>query len=215
MLPEGRIYAGRAAPSPSLLSPLPMQNPALRPNRSELIVPGIRPELFAKAVRSEADVIVLDLEDSVAEGDKEQARRNVVDALRTEDFGGKVLSVRVNSLDHPGFARDVEEVVAAGAVRLDLLMVPKIDTVDDVRRIVAEVGLGVAQLHGQESPDFASALGCPVWKAMDVAACEGDRHWPGEVPVLLDVAVCPPPDTDTSASLVVLLFQKRTPPLRS
>lgn len=112
-----------------------MHNPALRPNRSELIVPGVRPELFAKAVRSDADVIVLDLEDSVADNDKIQARRNVVDALRSMDFGTKTVSVRLNALDQPGFESDLRAVIEAGASRLDLVMVPKIDTVDDVRRI--------------------------------------------------------------------------------
>lgn len=115
-----------------------MQNPAIRPNRSELIVPGIRPELFAKAVRSDADVIVLDLEDSVAESDKVQARRNVVDALRSMDFATKTLSVRVNALD-ACFESDLNAVVEAGSARLDLVMVPKIDTVDDVHRVEAAI----------------------------------------------------------------------------
>jgi malyl-CoA/(S)-citramalyl-CoA lyase len=117
----------------------PMQNPSLRPNRSELIVPGIRPELFAKAVRSDADVIVLDLEDSVAGGDKTKARRNVVDALRSMDFENKTVSVRVNALDGGDFESDLVAVVEAGGKRLDLVMIPKIDTVDDVRRIESAI----------------------------------------------------------------------------
>ena len=116
-----------------------MQDPALRPNRSQLIVPGVRPELFVKAVRSDADVIVLDLEDSVAEGDKDRARRNVADALRAMDFGAKTVSVRLNALDSPAFGNDLDVVVEAGGQRLDLVMVPKIDTVDDVRRIESAI----------------------------------------------------------------------------
>ncbi|MGE5537649.1 MAG: HpcH/HpaI aldolase/citrate lyase family protein [Gemmatimonas sp.] len=116
-----------------------MQDPALRANRSQLIVPGIRPELVAKAVRSDADIVVLDLEDSVAGGDKDKARRNVADALRSQDFGAKAVSVRVNALDDPAFESDLRAVIEAGASRLDLVMVPKIDTVDDVRRIESAV----------------------------------------------------------------------------
>jgi malyl-CoA/(S)-citramalyl-CoA lyase len=116
-----------------------MQDPALRANRSQLIVPGIRPELVAKAVRSDADVIVLDLEDSVASADKGKARKNVADALRSQDFGTKTVSVRVNALDDPGFEDDLRAAVEAGATRLDLVMVPKIDTVDDVRRIESAI----------------------------------------------------------------------------
>jgi len=116
-----------------------MPDPALRPNRSQLIVPGIRPELFVKAVRSDADVMVLDLEDSVAGADKDKARRNVVDALQSLDFGAKTVSVRLNALDDAAFADDLAAVVAAGARRLDLVMVPKIGSVEDVRRIEAAI----------------------------------------------------------------------------
>lgn len=116
-----------------------MPDPALRPNRSQLIVPGIRPELFAKAVRSDADAMVLDLEDSVAPGDKERARRNVVDALRSLDFGIKTVSVRLNALDDPAFASDLEAVVEAGAQRLDLVMIPKVGGVEDVSRIESAI----------------------------------------------------------------------------
>ncbi|MCH8142405.1 MAG: DUF1232 domain-containing protein [Proteobacteria bacterium] len=52
-----------------------------RLNRSELSVPGSRPELFEKAAAGAADVIFLDLEDAVAPDDKEQARKNVIAAL--------------------------------------------------------------------------------------------------------------------------------------
>lgn len=116
-----------------------MPDPALRPNRSQLIVPGIRPELFVKAVRSDADVMVLDLEDSVAGGDKAQARRNVVDALQSLDFGAKTVSVRVNALDDPAFESDIRSIVEAGAGRLDLVMVPKIGTVVDVKRVESAI----------------------------------------------------------------------------
>ena len=48
-----------------------------RLNRSELAVPGSRPELFEKAAKSDVDVIFLDCEDAVAPDEKEQARRNI------------------------------------------------------------------------------------------------------------------------------------------
>jgi malyl-CoA/(S)-citramalyl-CoA lyase len=116
-----------------------MQDPALRATRSELIVPGIRPELFVKAVRSEADAVVLDLEDSVADADKPKALRNVVDALHSADFGAKVLSVRLNALDRSSFEDELRAVVEAGSKRLDLVMVPKINGPEDVRRIESAI----------------------------------------------------------------------------
>ncbi|MBL8704628.1 MAG: CoA ester lyase [Rhodospirillales bacterium] len=103
-----------------------------RLNRSELAVPGSRTELFAKAARSAADVIFLDLEDAVAPDDKPQARRNIVQALNEVDWGAKTVSVRINGLDTHYMYRDVVEVVEDGGGRLDLIMIPKVGTAADV-----------------------------------------------------------------------------------
>ena len=62
------------------------QAPA-RLNRSELAVPGSQPKLFEKAAKSAADVIFLDLEDAVAPDDKEQARKNIIQAVGDIDWG--------------------------------------------------------------------------------------------------------------------------------
>src|SRR5262245_55283501 len=103
-----------------------------RLNRCELAVPGIRPELFEKAARSAADIIFLDVEDSVAPDDKPKARKNIVAALNDVDWGAKVVSVRVNGLDTPYMYRDVVDIVEGGGNRLDLLMFPKVGTASDV-----------------------------------------------------------------------------------
>ena len=63
-----------------------------RLNRSELAVPGSSPKLFEKAAASSADVVFLDLEDAVAPDDKEQARKNIIQALNDVDWGEKTLS---------------------------------------------------------------------------------------------------------------------------
>ena len=65
-------------------SPVPV-----RLNRSQLSVPGIRPELFEKAAKSAADIIFLDLEDSVSSGDKDKARRNVIEGLNRSIFAAR------------------------------------------------------------------------------------------------------------------------------
>ena len=57
----------------------------LRLNRSELAVPGSNPAFLEKAAGSEADVVFLDLEDSVAPDEKERARANVIEALNDLD----------------------------------------------------------------------------------------------------------------------------------
>jgi len=103
-----------------------------RLNRSELAVPGSRPELFEKAAKSTVDVLFLDLEDAVAPDDKERARRNIVQALNEIDFGKKTVSVRINGLDTHYMYRDVVDVIEQGGDRLDLIMVPKVGTAADV-----------------------------------------------------------------------------------
>ena len=103
-----------------------------RLNRSELAVPGSRPELFEKAAKSSVDVLFLDLEDAVAPDDKEKARRNIVQALNEIDFGKKTLSVRINGLDTHYMYRDVVDVIEQGGERLDLIMIPKVGTAADV-----------------------------------------------------------------------------------
>ncbi len=103
-----------------------------RLNRSELAVPGSRPELFEKAAKSTVDVLFLDLEDAVAPDDKERARRNIVQALNEIDFGKKTVSVRINGLDTHYMYRDVVDVIEQGGDRLDLIMIPKVGTAADV-----------------------------------------------------------------------------------
>ncbi len=103
-----------------------------RMNRSELAVPGSRPELFEKAAKSAADVIFLDLEDSVAPDEKAAARKNIVQAIEEVDWGSKTLSLRINGLDTPYMYRDIVDVLEQTDERLDLFMIPKVGTAADV-----------------------------------------------------------------------------------
>ena len=103
-----------------------------RLNRSELAVPGSNPRFLEKAAQSNADVVFLDLEDSVAPDDKEQARKNVIEALGDLDWGGRTVSVRINGLDTHFMYRDVVDVVEQAGEGLDLLMIPKAGTAADI-----------------------------------------------------------------------------------
>ncbi|WP_085909819.1 HpcH/HpaI aldolase/citrate lyase family protein [Kiloniella majae] len=110
------------------------QAPA-RLNRSELAVPGSQPQLFEKAAKSDADVIFLDLEDAVAPDEKEQARKNIIQALNDLDWTGKSMSIRINGLDTHYMYRDVVDVVEQAGQHLDLIMIPKVGTAADVYAI--------------------------------------------------------------------------------
>ena len=103
-----------------------------RLNRSELAVPGSQPHLFEKALRSEADVVFLDLEDAVAPDDKDQARRNVIAALNDLDWSEKSVSVRINGLDTHYMYQDVVAVLEQAGQHIDLIMIPKVGTASDV-----------------------------------------------------------------------------------
>lgn len=107
------------------------QNAAVRLHRSELAVPGSTPALFAKAARSAADVVFLDLEDAVAAGDKDKARANVIQGINEVDWGNKGISVRINGADTHYMYRDVIEVVE-NCPRLDLIMMPKVGVPADL-----------------------------------------------------------------------------------
>ncbi|UXU76108.1 MULTISPECIES: L-malyl-CoA/beta-methylmalyl-CoA lyase [unclassified Paracoccus (in: a-proteobacteria)] len=117
-----------------------IQPPApARLNRCQLFGPGSREALFEKMARSEADVINLDLEDSVAPDDKPQARRNIIQAIGDIDWGNKTLSVRINGLDTPFWYRDVVDLLEQAGERLDQIMIPKVGNAADVYAVDALV----------------------------------------------------------------------------
>ena len=106
-----------------------------RLNRSELAVPGSNPKMFEKAAASNVDVIFLDLEDAVAPDEKENARKNIIQALNEIDWRGKTMSVRINGLDTHYMYRDVVDVVEQAGDKLDLIMIPKAGTASDIYAI--------------------------------------------------------------------------------
>lgn len=113
--------------------------PPARLNRCQLFGPGSRPALFAKMAASDADVINLDLEDSVAPDDKDQARANIVAAIGEVDWGTKTLSVRINGLDTPWWYRDVVDLLEQAGDRLDQIMIPKAGCAADIYAVDALV----------------------------------------------------------------------------
>ena len=117
-----------------------LQPPApARLNRCQLFGPGSRTQLFEKMAGSAADVINLDLEDSVAPDDKEQARRNVIQAIGDVEWGNKTLSVRINGLDTPFWYRDVVDLLEQASDRLDSIMIPKVGNAADIYAVDALV----------------------------------------------------------------------------
>ncbi|NGM44231.1 CoA ester lyase [Rhodobacter sp. SGA-6-6] len=122
-----------------------------RPNRCQLFGPGSRPALFEKMAASAADVINLDLEDSVAPADKPQARANIIQAIDSIDWGKKTLSVRINGLDTPYWYQDVVQVLENAGDRLDQIMIPKVGCAADVYAVDALV-TAIERAKGRRKP---------------------------------------------------------------
>ncbi len=129
-----------------------------RLQRSELAVPGSNPALFAKAAASDVDYVFLDLEDAVAPGDKEQARRNVIKGLGDIDWRGlgKTISVRINGIDTHYMYRDVVDVVEQAGEHLDTILIPKVGVPADVYMVDAMV----TQI--EEAKGLTNAIGIEV-----------------------------------------------------
>jgi citrate lyase subunit beta/citryl-CoA lyase len=84
------------------------------------------------ALASAADAVFLDLEDAVAPGEKVEARRKVIHALKELDWRGRSTLYRVNALDAPYFYRDLIDVVEEAGDRLDGVLVPKAQRPEDL-----------------------------------------------------------------------------------
>ncbi|UWP88628.1 L-malyl-CoA/beta-methylmalyl-CoA lyase [Aliiroseovarius crassostreae] len=122
-----------------------------RPNRCQLFGPGSNTKLFPKMAASAADVINLDLEDSVAPSDKDVARANIIEALNTIDWGNKYMSVRINSLDTPYWYRDVVDLLEQAGDRIDQIMIPKVGCAEDVYAVDALV-TAIERAKGRTKP---------------------------------------------------------------
>jgi citrate lyase subunit beta/citryl-CoA lyase len=95
-----------------------------RPHRSVLYMPGSNPRALAKARSLPADALILDLEDSVAPDQKEQARQQVAAAVTDGGFGRREVVIRINALQSPWGREDLLAAVAAGP---HAILLPKVD----------------------------------------------------------------------------------------
>lgn len=104
----------------------------MRLRRSELSTPGSNERMIEKAAASDADLVFLDLEDSVAPKEKRSARGKVAEALRTLDWGKKTRAVRINNIETEYAYEDIIEIVEKAGEHLDLIIIPKVKAARDV-----------------------------------------------------------------------------------
>ncbi len=105
----------------------------IRPRRSFIFTPGLKPEMFPKALASGADIVCVELEDGIAPKDKDEARRKALalfEAPQADDGIERI--VRINCLRDSFGLADVQAVLASNTPP-PALMLPKVRTPDEVR----------------------------------------------------------------------------------
>jgi len=103
-----------------------------RLRRCELSTPGTSEKMMSKAAASDADLVFLDLEDSVAPAEKKAARALVACSLRDHDWGTKTRAIRINGVHTRWAYGDLIDVVSAAGEVLDVVIVPKVKAPRDV-----------------------------------------------------------------------------------
>lgn len=167
---------GDARPEP--VSPTPPATSRRRLRRSRLYLPGDEPKFMISAGLYRPDAVILDLEDSVHPTAKPGARLLVRNALRCVDFKGAERMVRINQL--PLGLEDLEALVPE---RPDLILIPKVESADQVRTVEAEIeessrddaarGNGSGPVEGQG--DEADEPG-PPWLMPILESALGIEH---------------------------------------
>jgi citrate lyase subunit beta/citryl-CoA lyase len=163
--------------------------------RSELACPAHSLKMMAKAAASEADEVIFDLEDGCAPAQKVAARKTLIEAFTTLDFGRKVRAFRANGIHTKFFYRDVIEVVEAAGRKIDVLVIPKVHDASDVlfadrllaqieenmgwriRRIRLEALIESAKgvLHAEQIATAAPRLSALIFGVVDYAGNIGAR----------------------------------------
>ncbi|WP_436796358.1 HpcH/HpaI aldolase/citrate lyase family protein [Actinospongicola halichondriae] len=174
----------------------------MRPRRSVLYMPGANERALEKAKGLAADALILDLEDAVAPNAKAEARDRVCAAASSGEYGNREIAIRANGLDTDWHADDVAAIAAAGP---DAIVVPKINSVDDVRsvesaldaagapthtKIWAMVETPIAMLHAEAIAGSSDRLTVLVMGTNDLAKELRAEHVPGRQPLLTGLGLC-------------------------
>lgn len=121
-----------------------MPDDLLRPRRSVLYMPGANERALDKAKSLDADALILDLEDAVSPDAKVEARQRVCAAARSGEYGHREIAIRVNGIGTEWHADDLAAAAAAGP---DAVLVPKVESAEQVQTLVAGLERGAAPEH--------------------------------------------------------------------
>jgi citrate lyase subunit beta/citryl-CoA lyase len=164
----------------------------MRLRRTELSTPASNERMIEKAAASTADLVFLDLEDSVAPNEKVGARAKVIKGLTTLNWGKKTRAVRINDLETEYAYQDIISIVEEAGEHLDILIIPKVKSARDVwwvdvllsqieKRLKRpqRIGLEVlieeveAMIHVEEIARSSPRLEAIIFGPFDYAASQG------------------------------------------
>ncbi len=168
----------------------------LRPRRSVLYMPSSNERALEKAKTIACDGLILDLEDAVAPDAKPAARDAACAAAASGEYGRRELTIRINGADTQWHADDMAAACAAGP---DAIVVPKVDSAEAVRTLVAAmeahgapehttlwamVETPIAMLRAAEIASASDRLSVLVMGTNDLAKELYAEHVPGRQPLL-------------------------------
>jgi citrate lyase subunit beta / citryl-CoA lyase len=169
----------------------------VKPRRSVLFMPGSNARALDKARTLPADALVLDLEDAVAPDAKEQARAQVLAAVRAGGYGPREIVVRVNALGTPWGRDDLAAVATASA---DAVLLPKVESAETVSAALAVLGPAPAVWCMLETPrgilnasSIAAAsprVGALVMGTSDLTKDLHARTTPGRAALVTSLQLC-------------------------
>ncbi|MDL2300986.1 HpcH/HpaI aldolase/citrate lyase family protein [Lachnospiraceae bacterium OttesenSCG-928-D06] len=148
-----------------------------RLRRTMMFLNAQKPGLIKDPYVYKPDSIILDLEDAVAENQKDAARFSLFHALREIDYNGIERIVRINALDTPYWKEDIRCAVAGGC---DVIRIPKTNSADDVRQAEAVIELAEKEFsipNGKVLIMAAIESARGVMKALEI--CEGSERMLG------------------------------------
>jgi citrate lyase subunit beta/citryl-CoA lyase len=178
------------------------EQPAYRPRRSVLYMPGSNQRALEKAKSLPVDALILDLEDAVSPDAKEQARENACAAAQSGAYGWREVTIRVNGIGTRWHEEDLRAAAEAGP---DGIVVPKVNTAHEVRQLVAAmeaagapertalwamVETPQAMLHCEEIAAASERLTVLVMGTNDLAKELRAAHVPGRQPLLSGLGLC-------------------------
>ncbi len=169
---------------------------SLRPRRSVLYMPSSNDRALEKAKTIACDGLILDLEDAVAPDAKPSARDAACAAASSGEYGRRELTIRINGADTQWHDEDMAAACAAGP---DAIVVPKVDSAEAVRALVAAmqahgapahttlwamVETPIAMLRAAEIAAASERLSVLVMGTNDLAKELYAEHVPGRQPLV-------------------------------